>query len=86
MRAAAGQGQKQGRDNLQRNEASRTAVAVTLQGASMQKTETGSAFRAVNAALCGCAMRLRSIALSISGSEEASAVSAGCWRDAPPGS
>jgi hypothetical protein len=54
----------------------------------MQKS-TGQqrlAFRAVNAALCGRAMRARLFALSISRSEEASAVSAGSWQDVPPGS
>jgi hypothetical protein len=52
----------------------------------MQNTGRGSAFHAVNAALCDRAMCARfDIALAISKSEEASAVSAGCWQDAPPG-
>ena len=61
--------------------------AVTLQGALMQKTGRGSAFRAIEAALCGQATRARfAVALCVSMSEEAPAISAGCWQDAPPGS
>jgi hypothetical protein len=87
MRAAAGQGQNQGRQHPRTYEASRTAAAVTLQGALMQKTEQRSAFRAVNAALCGRAMRARLvIAADFLRGEEAPALSAGCRQNAPPGS
>jgi hypothetical protein len=51
----------------------------------MQKTGRGSAFRAIDAALYDRAMRAH-FALLVSMSEEAPAISAGCWQDAPPGS
>jgi hypothetical protein len=53
----------------------------------MQKTGRGSAFRAIDAALCDGATRARCVvALLVSMSEEAPAISAGCWQDDPPGS
>lgn len=68
------------------NEASRTAVAVTLQGALMQRMGQGLALRAARAALAGRGARVRFfVTAQFIGSEEASAICAGCWRDAPPG-
>jgi len=53
----------------------------------MQKTGRRSAFRAVNAALCGRAMRARFIiAADFFRGEEAPPLSAWCRQDEPPGS
>jgi hypothetical protein len=53
----------------------------------MQKTGRGSAFRTVGAALHDRATGARfAVALLVSMSEEAPAISAGCRQYAPPGS